>query len=223
MILNVFILVLVVEIIENKPPSQYWAGGRKPPPPKPPSPWANWDWTAWRPRPPVKGCQVGQRFWCSRDGKDGYYGTKPRVYINDPDYYGPKPMPKFFGPWYPIPPVKCSYAPDPDGPRPVNVLPDPVLPTRLIDPNDPDFPGGPILFGPYVPIPPVKCGPFVPIPPVKCGWPFVPIPPVKTKEEPPIGNPKVPWMGKDIDRDSGCGPEPRPRPDPTRPNWFIGA
>ena len=187
MILDIFILILAIERI---------AGVRKPPPPKPPSPWANWDWTAWRPRnlPPVE-CQVGQRFWCSRDG------------YRDGDYYGPKPMPKFFGPWYPIPPVKCSHAPDPDGPRPVNVYPDPDLPTRLIDPYDPAFPGGPISYGPFVPIPPVKCGPFVPIPPVKCGWPFVPIPPVKTKGDP------------DIDRDKGCGPEPYTPRDPTRPKW----
>ena len=177
MILDIFILILAIERV---------AGVKKPPPPKPPSPWANWDWTAWRPSKPPVECQVGQRFWCSRDGKDGYYGTKPRVYINDPDYYGPKPMPKFFGPWYPIPPVKCSHAPDPDGPRPVNVYRDP----------DPD-PTRPILYGPFVPIPPVKCGPFVPIPPVKCGWPFV------TK-------------GEDIDRDSGCGPEPYTPRDPTR-------
>ena len=197
MILDIFILILAIERI---------AGVKKPPPPKPPSPWANWDWTAWRPSKPPVECQVGQRFWCSRDGVP----PDPRLYIGDPDYYGPKPMPIFFGPFFPIPPVKCGpspiippvkvNAPDPDGPGPVNV---PDLPHRpIFPPYDPDWPKPPIFYGPFVPIPPVKCGPFVPIPPVKCG-PSPIIPPVKRK--------------KPYDPDSGCGPEPYSPRDPTRP------
>ena len=177
MILKVFILVLVVEIIANKPPSQYWAGG-----------------------PIIRhpSCQPAKIFWCSRHGVH----PDPWLYISDPDYYGPKPMPIFFGPFFPIPPVKCGpspiippvkvNAPDPDGPGPVNV---PIEPYRPNFPYDPTWPKGPILYGPFVPIPPVKCGPFVPIPPVK------------TKGDP------------DIDRDKGCGPEPYTPRDPTRPKW----
>ena len=60
MILNVFILVLVVEIIANKPPSQYWAGGPI---------------TKYR-------CQPGKKLWCSRE-----YPPPPHPWI--PPLEGP--------------------------------------------------------------------------------------------------------------------------------------
>ena len=110
MILNIFILVLAVEIIAKRPPERPPDGG-----------------------PIIKyQCQPGKRLWCSRNGVP-------------PD---PRIKSQLFGPFFPIPPVKCSRAPDPDGPGQVNVARAP----------DPDGPGQVN----------VKCGPFRPIPPVKC-------------------------------------------------------
>ena len=158
MILNIFILVLAVEIIAKRPPERPPDGG-----------------------PIIKyHCQPGKRLWCSRNGVP-------------PD---PRLKSQFSGPFFPIPPVKCSRAPDPDGPGPVNVNPDPDWPTGPTVPYDPYDPG-PIYYGPFVPIPPVKCRPIVPIPPIpQCGTQF--------------GGP-IP--------DPGCGPKPYTPRDPTTPKW----
>ena len=138
MILNIFILILAIEII------------------------AGFDTI-----PPVK-CQhqPGRRLWCSRDGVPLdprlYSGPRYPGHPDDPEW--PKP-PVYFGPFFPIPPVKCFRASDPDGPGEVNVK-----------------------YGPFFPIPPVKCGPFVPIPPVKCGANGEPIgdPPMYPNPDYPI-------------------------------------
>ena len=131
MILKVFILVLVVEIIANKPPSQYWAGG-----------------------PMIRhpSCQPAKIFWCSRHGVH----PDPWLYISDPDYYGPKPMPIFFGPFFPIPPVKCGpFVPIP----PVKCGPSPIIPpVKRKKPYDPDSGCGPEPYSPRDPTRPKAPG-----------------------------------------------------------------
>ena len=92
MILNIFILVLVVEIIANKPPSQYWSGGANKPPSqywpgganKPPSQY-------WPGGPKITKyrCQPGKKLWCSKE-------------------YPPPPNPL-------IPPIKRDRGPPKDG------------------------------------------------------------------------------------------------------------
>ena len=91
------------------------------------------------------------------------------------------PDPKIYlGPYFPIPPVKCSGAPDPDGPGQVNVLysgaPDPDGPgqVNVLYARAPD-PDGPGQVN-------VQCGPFRPIKPVTC-----------PTGGGPIGDPKTPW------------------------------
>ena len=77
----------------------------------------------------------------------------PKIYLPGPFYPGHPDYPDWLGlgPDPIIPPVKCSRAPDPDGPGQVNVL--------YARAPDPDGPGQVN----------VRCGPFRPIPPVKCG------------------------------------------------------
>ena len=107
------------------------------------------------------------------------------------------PDPKIYlGPYFPIPPVKCSGAPDPDGPGQVNVL--------YARAPDPDGPGQVN----------VQCGPFRPIKPVTCPTgggpirdpktPWWPHGPVRAKRfvKPPNGPPII----------GPCFPKPKPIP-----------
>ena len=134
MILNIFILILSIEIIAGKTPSG-------------PGPWDHaagpgpWD-HARGPGPWDHHCPPGKRLRCSR--------TPPDPRLNS------------YGPFFPIPPVKC---------QPGRTPPDPRLNS----------------YGPFFPIPPVKCQPgrTPPDPRLNSYGPFFPIPPVKCQESAP--------------------------------------
>ena len=121
MILNIFILILAIEIISGN-----WWG--------PPDGDVGGPIIKYQPGQRIsRPCQPGKRLWCVRDGVP----PDPRL-VRD----GVPPDPRlYFGPFFPIPPVKCSRAPDPDGPGPVNVNPDPDWPTGPNVPYDPYDPG----------------------------------------------------------------------------------
>ena len=124
-------------------------------------------------------------------GKDDpgstFSAPDPKIYLpfrppagDPPDNPIDKRPKKYGGPFFPIPPVKCSGAPDPDGPGQVNVLysgaPDPDGPgqVNVLYARAPD-PDGPGQVN-------VQCGPFRPINPVRC-----------PTGGGPIGDPNTPW------------------------------
>ena len=137
-------------------------------------------------------------------GKDDpgstFCAPDPKIYLpfrppagDPPDNPIDKRPKKYGGPFFPIPPVKCSGAPDPDGPGQVNVL--------YAGAPDPDGPGQVN----------VQCGPFRPIPPVRCpggpigdpNTPWWPGGPVRVKRK--VTPPKRPVIGP-------CFPKPKPEP-----------
>ena len=152
-----------------------------------------------------------------------FCATDPKIYLGHraPDPDGPKQ----WGPFFPIPPVKCAGAPDPDGPGQVNVLysgaPDPDGPGQVnvlyAGAPDPDGPGQVNVLYARAPDPDgpgqvnVQCGPFRPIPPVRCperpigdpNTPWWPGGPVRVKRK--VTPPKTPVIGP-------CFPKPKPEP-----------
>ena len=136
MILNIFILILAVEIIAKRPPENPPDGG-----------------------PIIKyQCQPGKKLWCSRNGvppdprlKTRFFGPffpiPPVKCSRAPDPDGPGQVNVDCGPFRPIPPVKCV----PTGGGPIG---DPTIPpwmgpvrakrqVKPIGPIGPCFPGRP--------------------------------------------------------------------------------
>ena len=144
-----------------------------------------------------------------------FCAADPKIYLpGPPDPFNPKidkTPKKYFGPFFAIPPVKCSGAPDPDGPGQVNVLysgaPDPDGPgqVNVLYARAPD-PDGPGQVN-------VQCGPFRPIQPVTCptgggpigdpNTPWWPGGPVRVKRK--VTPPRNPVIGP-------CFPKPKPIP-----------